>query len=566
MRNRVFFAVLAIIFAIPFLLLAPSASAATMEAPFYYCETTLENASACDAQIQGQSSPWKASENLHSAPKFDAGSNYVWYAFRLSPKEPEKKAIFFSTTGQSVEVLMDGISIYSYGKNEDVLGNNGSRWHLVPLPITDHNEHWLMVKLYSPVHSMLGRFNYFYLDSEMAQGQRIFFFDGLNIAALSFAIGMLVIMYLFWMEEHISRKIYFASVSFLALFILCIVSFLNMKYLFSGNAGFWWYIQCLMMCLLTMSGDFVIYSVLQGEKKKKVIAFILACYLTLLSFSMLGEILGFHSMGKLFPLVFLSFPVLQPVVLALEAFEGYHGNYYALGTLFPSSALVVTVTFDGMNAYFHFFDMHVYLMPIGIFFFFIFVLCILKEQVRREKDMQVQAENLQKEIDDTNVRATTDKLTGCLNRTSFYELINGACTDAVNKQLPYSLVMFDIDHFKRFNDTYGHDDGDRVLRSFASCIREMLKPGQPLIRFGGEEFIVILPGMNLREASNFAEELRWHIASTKLHEKEHVTSSVGVACWHLFGDTAQDIFRRVDASLYKAKEHGRNLVMTEDAL
>ena len=91
MRNRVFFAVLAIIFAIPFLLLAPSASAATMEAPFYYCETTLENASACDAQIQGQSSPWKASENLHSAPKFDAGSNYVWYAFRLSPKEPEKK-------------------------------------------------------------------------------------------------------------------------------------------------------------------------------------------------------------------------------------------------------------------------------------------------------------------------------------------------------------------------------------------------------------------------------------------------------------------------------------------
>ena len=64
-----------------FLLLAPSASAATMEAPFYYCETTLENASACDAQIQGQSSSWKGSENLHCAPKFDAGSNDIWYAF-----------------------------------------------------------------------------------------------------------------------------------------------------------------------------------------------------------------------------------------------------------------------------------------------------------------------------------------------------------------------------------------------------------------------------------------------------------------------------------------------------
>lgn len=566
MRNRDFFAIHVIIFVISFLLLVPSAGAATIERPFYYCETTLEHASECDVPVLGQNSPWKEWDSLRFAPKFNSSSNYVLYAFRLEALEPEKKAVFFSTTGQSVSVLMDGVSLYSYGKNEDVLGNNGSRWHLVPLPIVDNGEHWMMIKLYSPVPSMLGKFNYFYLDSESAQGQRIFLLDGLNITSLSFAIGMLVIMYLFWREEHISRKVYFSSVAFLLLFILCIISFLNMKYLFSGNAGAWWLVQCLMMCLLTMAGDFVVYTVLRGKKKKKAIAFILAFYLSLLAFSMLGEVAGLHSIGRLFPLVFLSFPILQPVVIGCQIAEALQKNYYAMGVLFPSSTLIITVTFDGLNARFHFFDMHVYLMPIGIFFFFIFVLCILKEQVRRERDMQFQTENLQKEIEDTNVRATTDKLTGCLNRTSFSELMNGACADAVNKQLPYALIMFDIDHFKRFNDTYGHDDGDRVLRNFAGCVREMLKPGQPFLRYGGEEFIVILPGMNLREASNFAEELRWHIASSTLHEKEHVTSSVGVACWHLSGDTAQDILRRVDASLYKAKEHGRNLVMTEDAL
>lgn len=558
MKKVVFMLVSAIVFAI----FPLSAEAVGYDGTVYYCETTVADPSPCEAPIG--TPPWKTA-GIGERPSFSDGTDYVWYAMRLDSSEQDKKSVLFSTTGESVEVCFDGALIYNYGEKRDVLGNNGSRWHFVPFPVTGEGDHWLVTKLYSPVPSRVGSFDWVHYDTEEMQAQRIFLSDTINITSLSIAIGMLVIMFLFMKEGGVEREIYLSTVTFLAAFILWIVSVLNMKYLLFADASSWWCARCLLVCLVAITGNFVLRSVLHG-RKKKIVSRIILVYIAIFGVAGGMELMGLHGLDKLFPAVFSVLPVLQIATVLFTVSEAFQGNYYAKGILIPEVVFIALATLDAANIYFHITDWSISFMPAGIFGFVVFIFGILKAQVQREKNMQVRAEHLQKEIDDTNLRASTDPLTGCFNRTNFHELMESAVRDANEKQEPFSLLMFDIDHFKRFNDTYGHDDGDAVLKNFTACIRVMLSETQPFIRYGGEEFVVILPSMNLRKAARLGESIRLRISQARLHDKENVTSSVGVSCWHGCSDTAQDVLRRVDESLYMAKNHGRNRVMTEEML
>ncbi|CUA95403.1 GGDEF domain-containing protein [Thiomonas bhubaneswarensis] len=157
--------------------------------------------------------------------------------------------------------------------------------------------------------------------------------------------------------------------------------------------------------------------------------------------------------------------------------------------------------------------------------------------------------------------ALHDALTGLLNRRAAQELLEHEWTTYHQKDLPFCVLVIDIDHFKHINDAYGHAVGDRVLAGLAARLREGTRPSDRTARMGGEEFLVFLPQTELGEAQAAAERLRQHVELWVL-EPEHlaVTVSIGVAQAAPEDETFDDLLIRADRALYAAKAEGRNRV------
>jgi diguanylate cyclase (GGDEF)-like protein len=161
--------------------------------------------------------------------------------------------------------------------------------------------------------------------------------------------------------------------------------------------------------------------------------------------------------------------------------------------------------------------------------------------------------------------ATTDSLTGVYNRRTFKELAEPLLSRARRTRTPVSMLLLDVDHFKRVNDTYGHLAGDEVLAGFARLVRTCLRKEDLLGRYGGEEFIVLLPGTAQPAAAALAERIREQVAETQLHganEAVRITVSIGVAAEsgeHL--PVLDLMIGRADDALYMAKAEGRNRVV-----
>ncbi|WP_372929885.1 sensor domain-containing diguanylate cyclase [Shewanella putrefaciens] len=159
--------------------------------------------------------------------------------------------------------------------------------------------------------------------------------------------------------------------------------------------------------------------------------------------------------------------------------------------------------------------------------------------------------------------ASTDKLTGAANRQVFEEYFRQALDKAKLTQSPISILLLDIDHFKKVNDSYGHGMGDLVLKTMANMLRGLLQPQDILCRWGGEEFLILLPEMDLSRAAEFAEQIRDLISLREIKVNGlhiSITASIGVA-EHQAQELAEDLIKRADLALYQAKAAGRNQVV-----
>ena len=169
---------------------------------------------------------------------------------------------------------------------------------------------------------------------------------------------------------------------------------------------------------------------------------------------------------------------------------------------------------------------------------------------------------LEQRVQSLHEKATRDPLTQVANRAEF-DRTHAQCVELnLEQQLPCSLIICDIDHFKRVNDTYGHQAGDDVLTGFAALLRRHCRPGDLVARYGGEEFVMLCVDCNNTVATRKAEQLRAELAElphTALNGKS-VTASFGVTELQN-GDTAETMLRRADRALYQAKENGRNAVV-----
>jgi diguanylate cyclase (GGDEF)-like protein len=161
-------------------------------------------------------------------------------------------------------------------------------------------------------------------------------------------------------------------------------------------------------------------------------------------------------------------------------------------------------------------------------------------------------------------QSTVDELTGLYNRRYFDETLRRELFRAERKRAALAVVMIDLDHFKRMNDTYGHEAGDVVLRAVGACLRDSVRRSDVACRYGGEELVLVLPECDGAAAARCAESIRAAIAALTLrHDDEllpQATASFGVAVWPAHGDDAPTLLAAADRALYTAKHAGRNRV------
>jgi diguanylate cyclase (GGDEF)-like protein len=159
--------------------------------------------------------------------------------------------------------------------------------------------------------------------------------------------------------------------------------------------------------------------------------------------------------------------------------------------------------------------------------------------------------------------ATKDMLTGCWNRRVFLKSLESEIQKVEWASTELTLVIFDIDHFKRVNDTYGHNTGDAVLADFASVINKQVSDIDVLARMGGEEFALLLPKTNLIEAAKKVENILDEVRNHTFAEVGSMTASAGLTAY-VKGQLLKDCMHKADTALYMAKELGRNRLVVDD--
>ena len=183
----------------------------------------------------------------------------------------------------------------------------------------------------------------------------------------------------------------------------------------------------------------------------------------------------------------------------------------------------------------------------------------------REK-IAAQAQRLQDTLAQVQALATTDMLTGLLNRRQVEQVMGDEMARAGRAATPLCVAMLDLDHFKRINDLYGHRMGDDVLRRFAALLKAELRALDHSGRWGGEEFLVLMPHVDVEQARVALERIRHKLSELPMseHESLRVTMSAGLAVWAP-GESMEQVIERADAALYEAKHQGRNQVVASEA-
>jgi diguanylate cyclase (GGDEF)-like protein len=190
------------------------------------------------------------------------------------------------------------------------------------------------------------------------------------------------------------------------------------------------------------------------------------------------------------------------------------------------------------------------------------LLVVLSERVRSDNEFIASSLGVLRQAQHN---ALTDGLTGLGNRHWMKDMFDREVTRARTSGHSLCLMMIDIDHFKTFNDQYGHIAGDRVLVAVSEALRGYLRPTDLIARFGGDEFAVLLPGIELGQAQQTAERLRQHVASlSPASLSTAITISIGVSTNRVEDDVAT-LVSRADGAMYDAKDQGRNCVAVHDA-
>ena len=185
----------------------------------------------------------------------------------------------------------------------------------------------------------------------------------------------------------------------------------------------------------------------------------------------------------------------------------------------------------------------------------------LIEEMVELASMSIAGLNLRTKLEGESIR---DALSGLFNRRFMEVALERELHRASRRNVPLAVLMLDIDHFKMFNDSFGHEAGDAVLRDVAECFNRSVRSEDVVCRYGGEEFVIILPEMSEKLALERAEHIRQAVSNLHVHFKgqsvRKISISVGIAMYPNHAKNSNDLIRLADNALYEAKHAGRNQV------
>ncbi|MCR5438101.1 MAG: GGDEF domain-containing protein [Selenomonas sp.] len=481
----------------------------------------------------------------------------VWLAVTLLPADSLKDTLFFQTSGQSVRVMVGNQTVYEQEASGDALFTSyGRRWHMVKLPELTQQEQ-LVVELHGNRRLSLVNLSEFSLDTARVQAGKVFLYDLPYVLSLPVALLLALIILMYYFHQTAWKQLDFSLLLLLLVMSVLSVSLSHTVQLFWDWPAFWWNLSHGAIYLLPLAGNFVIYQIVEPEFKGKIL-YVIGAYGMLAATVMAAELCrlpGFHGGLYLYYLMLIPCQVFALYWLMLSVRK--YQNVYSRFAIVPMLSFGAAGVLDGLNQLLDIMPWKTYLVPCCVYMLTAFIICMLREQLLRERRMQEQVNNLEYEIALAMEKSEVDGLTGCRNRTAFNRFMQHRETES------FSMMMLDIDHFKEVNDTLGHDAGDKVLRKFAAVVREQLDKSHEFFRWGGEEFVVYVPSANATVAFRLAEKIRQLVEKADILQEQRITVSIGLAYWHGKDDCNIDLFRRMDKALYRAKNKGRNCVMQE---
>ena len=506
------------------------------------------------ADSQGK---WKYFDFMSFQSPIPGKNKEVWLEVSLSPAEPQKNTLLFSLNGQAVEVFVNGSKIYADGDFSDRFLGHGKKWHMVEIPYVPYNT-MLLFHMYADYPHQLGVFKNFVLDTQQNQARLIFAVDFPYIISLPVAVllSMVTLMYMFNRPEQ--RRLNVELLLLMLLMTLWTVSLSNVKQFLWDAPIVWRFLENFLCYMLPVVANSVIVEIVPEDLRLSVRRAVMI-YAALAAVALILELAGFDGLMVCRQILYAAVLCLQVIVFRnlWEAIK--RGSIYARFAMVPMLVMGILGIADGVLLYMHFWRWHIYLLPMGIYACISFVVCMVREQVIRERELEAHAEELTAEIAAAMTKAELDELTGCRNRGAFEDFIQQKISAGRN----FSLIMLDIDYFKEINDTYGHEAGDRVLYQFGEVVRSQLTAKQEVFRWGGEEFVIYCPNFNREQAQELAEKIRHQVEIHQFFRHRQITVSGGVAQWYEGHDSQIGIFRRMDDALYSAKCNGRNQVAIE---
>lgn len=489
------------------------------------------------------------------------GTRNAWLRVHVPADIRGDESFFFATIDQSVRVYLDGSTIYRYGVSDPQLEKYGRKWHLVNLPAWAAGRE-LIVRVTSDNPWVLTQLNRVHIDKESELVKRIFIYDFPYVAGVTAIIIFMMVIGVYFVVDAARRSIYLRLMLFLTTFFVWMFSSTNLIFMWMDWPVLWWRTELISSYLLPVTGSILLVEVVNRQYRSWIMR-LNNIFVVLLVVGIIVEM-----MGK-FGLYMMQFPYV-PGLAVWGSYVAYAlwksskaGNKHTASLLIALLIIVPLGIIDALAFQYRLYEGQSFFTPFSIYTIGFFIIQLILDRAEAERQLLEHASKLEEEVVEVKKRMEIDPLTGIYNRNRFPSAMRDFTKIARDTGEPLSLVMFDIDHFKSINDTYGHDAGDEVLYGFSQKILSFLDRRHVLIRWGGEEFILLCLHYDGDQAKAFADQIREGVAEARLLPERQVTCSGGVGVWNGSSDDTTTLVKRADTALYASKENGRNRITCE---
>jgi len=533
--------------------------------------------------------------NFPSNPPQRGERNRVWFRTRLPDFTGSDPRVFVYSIDLAAEIYLDGKRIYAYGNLEprDRAIFRGWPWHLIALP-EGFSGKQLYVRVFSDYRD-IGLWGEVILGSGADHMRRIIKRDIVRITVAVISLTLSLIFLLLYFLRDRQRSFLYLCLITLAL-VIRVASETHLKQLVAQAPLLFEYVKAVSYFVLPLFIILFLQEIL-GERYRRLTRTAAVVVFGMLAITMIGCATGLIRLCDtylLFDIVAVCTMVFLGV-LSVKAAAGGNAearlvcfNFIIFGLLALYSILVTNGIFpwtDEIN-YLLLFQFSLGLAVILIRRLVSFQYRLeeystklqiqsaelttlnqsLEEKVReRTRQLEVANRQLREEKITLQITSITDGLTGVYNRTYALERFEQEVSEAKRYRKKLSVIMFDLDHFKRVNDFHGHHIGDAVLQRVAQIFRYTMRESDLIGRYGGEEFLIVLPETDCMEAALVAERIRKDVQEQEWSEPRlHVTISGGVAEYS--GGEAEQLIRRADSLMYQAKQMGRNRIVSETTM